>query len=269
MRRVDRQLAAARWARWPRRLRRRSPPRRVRSARPPARRASSRRAPCGRGGRGRGRSRRARSPPALSAWSALKTSISTWPSTSSRVANIIWLPLLVRIFLHSVTMPPTVTQEPSGLLREVGERAVDPGAQRLAHFGERVRGEVGAERLLLHRQQLGALELGGRDRRAVLGRLAGARLRRLALAEVEDRALAELRVLLRLLAGRLRRRQRLEHPLAGGPGRVERAALDQAFDRAFVDRAGVDPLAEVPDRGDRRCPRGRAGSPRPPRGRRS
>ena len=31
-------------------------------------------------------------------------------------------------------------------------------------------------------------------------------------------------------------------------GRVERAALDQALDRALVDRAGVDPLAEVPDR---------------------
>ena len=51
---------------------------------------------------------------ALSASSALKTSISTCPSTSSRVANIIWLPLLVRIFLQSTTIPPTVTQAPSG-----------------------------------------------------------------------------------------------------------------------------------------------------------
>ena len=70
-------------------------------------------------------------------------------------------------------------------------------------------------------------------------------------AEVEDRALAELRVLLRLLPRRLGGRQRLQHSLAGRPGRVERAALDQAFDRPFVDGAGVDPLAEVPDRGDR------------------
>ncbi len=58
---------------------------------------------------------------ALSASSALKTSISIWPSTSSSVANIIWLPLLVRIFLHSTTMPPTVTQEPS-CLRSSSER---------------------------------------------------------------------------------------------------------------------------------------------------
>ncbi len=41
-------------------------------------------------------------------------------------------------------------------------------------------------------------------------------------------------------------------PAPGRAGRVEGAALDQAFDRAFVDRARVDPLAEVPDRGDRR-----------------
>ena len=68
-----------------------------------------------------------------------------------------------------MTIPPTVTQAPSGLLAELGEGAVDPGAQRVADFGQRVRGEVGAERLLLQRQQLGAVELGGRDRRAVVG----------------------------------------------------------------------------------------------------
>ena len=71
-------------------------------------------------------------------------------------------------------------------------------------------------------------------------------------AEVEDRALAHLRVLLGLLAGRLGRRQDLQHPAPRGAGRVEGAALDQAFDRAFVDGARVDPLAEVPDRVDRR-----------------
>src|SRR4029077_18326337 len=72
------------------------------------------------------------------------------------------------------------------------------------------------------------------------------------LAEVEDRALAELGVLLRFLPRRLCRRQRLEHPFPGRPGGVEGAALDQAFDRPFVDSAGVNPLAEVPNRCDRR-----------------
>ena len=37
----------------------------------------------------------------------------------------------------------------------------------------------------------------------------------------------------------------LEHHPPRCPGRVERAALDQALDRALVDRARVDPLLEL------------------------
>ena len=43
--------------------------------------------------------------------------------------------------------------------RQVGERAVDRLAQRLAHLLQRMRGDEQADRLLLDRQQLGLLEL--------------------------------------------------------------------------------------------------------------
>ena len=69
--------------------------------------------------------------------------------------------------------------------------------------------------------------------------------------QVEDRALADLRVLLHLLAGGLGLLEHLEHSLARRAGRVERAALDQRLDRLLVDGAAVDALAEVPDRGER------------------
>src|SRR4051794_35767097 len=72
-----------------------------------------------------------------------------------------------------------------------------------------------------------------------------------AVAQVEDRTLAHLGVLLNLVAGRLRLGQHLEHPGARGAGRIERAALDQRLDRLLVDAAAVDALAEIPDRGDR------------------
>ena len=71
----------------------------------------------------------------------------------------------VRIFLASVMMPPTVTQSPSLRCGELGERAVDACAQRLAHLLERVRGDEQADRLLLDGEQLALVELLGRDRR--------------------------------------------------------------------------------------------------------
>ena len=69
-------------------------------------------------------------------------------------------------------------------------------------------------------------------------------------AEVEDRALADLRVELRLLARGLRRLEHGEHALAGRAGRAEGAALDQRLDRLLVHGAAVDALAEVPQRGE-------------------
>ena len=78
-----------------------------------------------------------------------------------------------------------------------------------------------------------------------------ARSRRCAgFGQVEDRALADQRVLLDLLAGRLRLLEHVQHALAARPGRAERAALDQRLDRLLVDRAVVDALAEVPQRGE-------------------
>src|ERR1019366_2569402 len=68
--------------------------------------------------------------------------------------------------------------------------------------------------------------------------------------EIEDRALTDLGVLLDLLAVGLRFLEDLQHPLAAGTGRAERATLDQRLDRLLVDRAVVHALAEVPDRGE-------------------
>ena len=65
----------------------------------------------------------------------------------------------------AVMMPPTVTQSPSRCSASSRERAVDRRAQRLAHLLERVRGDEQADRLLLDREQLGLVELLGRDRR--------------------------------------------------------------------------------------------------------
>ena len=39
-------------------------------------------------------------------------------------------------------------------------------------------------------------------------------------------------------------------PLRRGAGGAEGAALDQGLDRLLVDRAAVDPLAEVPQRAE-------------------
>ena len=65
---------------------------------------------------------------------------------------------------------------------------------------------------------------------------------------VEDRALADLGVLLGLLAGALGLLEDGEHALAGRAGGAERAALDQGLDRLLVHRPVVDALTEVPQR---------------------
>src|SRR6185437_6914582 len=122
---------------------------------------------------------------------------------------------------------------------------------------ERVRRDEQPDRLLLDRQQLGLVELLARDRRMHRPREArggcGARpVRRAvpAFCQVEDRTLADLRILLDLLARALRLLEHGEHALAARAGRTERAALDQGLDRLLVDGAVVDALAEVPQRGE-------------------
>ena len=128
------------------------------------------------------------------------------PSRSSSVANIMGSPF-ARADLLGLRDDPADRHPVAVLaLGELGERAVDLRAQRLAHLLERVRGDEQADRLLLDGQQLGLVELLGRDRR-VRGAANGGprrRRRRRVVAEVEDRALADLRVLLGLLPGALR-----------------------------------------------------------------
>src|SRR5271168_2824821 len=68
--------------------------------------------------------------------------------------------------------------------------------------------------------------------------------------EVEDRALADERILLDLLARPLGLLEHLEHALAARSGRAERAALDQRLDRLLVDRSAVHALAEIPQRNE-------------------
>jgi len=141
-------------------------------------------------------------------------------------------------------------------LRQLAERPVHDGQQRLADLLERVHREEQPDRVLLVRQQLVLLELGGRDRRVrgtgegrgcAVGWVGAVSLR---FEEVEDRPLPDLGVLLDLLAGALRLLQDLQHALARRAGRAEGPALDQRLDRALVDGLGVDALAELPDRGE-------------------
>ena len=161
-------------------------------------------------------------------------------------------------------MPPTVTQSLS--LRSVSSpswqsvRAPQRGAQRL----QGMRGDEQADRLLLDREQLRLLELLAGDRwvggpregrrRAVAdaeGRAGAARAGGLGRwGEIEDRTLADLQILLGLLAAALGLLEHLQHPLAARAGGAERAALDQRVDRLLVDGATVHTLAEVPQRAE-------------------
>src|SRR3954468_2400701 len=110
-----------------------------------------------------------------------------------------------------------------------------------------MRGEEGAERLLLEAEQLPLVKLLRPDRCMVPRRRAG--LLRSA-PEVEDRGLAQARVLLGLLAEGDRGGQDLQHPLSGGAGRVERSTFDEALHGALVDGTRVNLLTEVPERGE-------------------
>ena len=75
--------------------------------------------------------------------------------------------------------------------------------------------------------------------------------RRVVEAEVEDRALPREPVGGVTVAPPERGLEALEHPLARGAGRVERAALDERLERALVRDRRVDALGEVPDRLER------------------
>ena len=195
----------------------------------------------------------ARAPPRGRPAPCRTRSTSIAASRSSSVANIIGSPFLVRIRLAAVIIPPTVTQSPSRRSASSTSAAVDLGAQRRADLLERVRGDEQADRLLLGGQQLGAIELLGGDRRMAGARRTPARPAPSAGvgAEVEDRALADERVLLGLLARPLGLLEHREHALARVAGRAEGAALDQRLDRLLVDRAVVDAGAEVPQVAER------------------
>src|SRR5207244_7949208 len=119
------------------------------------------------------------------------------------------------------------------------------------------------DRFLLGGKQLRLVELLGRNRRMNRARdpstgasRPGLRRRaRPALGgpsrfEIEDRALADERVLLGLLPRRLGLLEDREHALAAGPGGAQRTTLDERLDRLLVHGAGVDPFAEVPQRGE-------------------
>src|SRR5436190_11399672 len=106
-----------------------------------------------------------------------------------------------------------------------------------------------AERLLLEAQQLALVVLLGRDPRVVS--LRGGLLLLDSEAEVEDRALAGEPVGMLAAAERERLVEHIEHALAGGAGRVERAALDERLERAAVHDLRVDALGEVPNGGER------------------
>ena len=156
------------------------------------------------------------------AYAELKTSSSTWPSRSSSVANIIGSPFFVRMRLHSAIMPPTVTHSPSPFSARSFRPHSTFARRARPHLLQRVRGEEEAERLLLPLVELLAVVGGGRHGWVLLAeRIGPAACDRLGV--VEDRPLAELRVLLRLRAGALRLRQDPEHSGTRRAERVERA----------------------------------------------
>ncbi len=133
------------------------------------------------------------------------------------------------------------------LVAQLGERAVDLRAQRVAHLLERVAGEEQAERLLLPLVELLALVRQRRHRQVVVGRPRRRRRRR-GRRSSPGRAARP--------AGASRRppgpaASRSSMPGAGAAERVERAALDQRLDRLLVHGAAVDAAAEVPDRRER------------------
>ena len=188
---------------------------RLERAPPPGRRASSRHDPCGRAGlaittiasaaRNSIEPRRPCRSPASRPGPRRRRG---WRTTIGRAV------LRTGCRLNSVTMPPTVTQEPSCLSARLRERAVHPGAQRILDLRERVRGEEGAERLLLEPQQLALVELLGRGSARGAGR-DGARAPRRPPPRSKIEPWPEPRVLLGLLAEGRRRRQRLQHAPAG------------------------------------------------------
>src|SRR3954464_14995456 len=107
-------------------------------------------------------------------------------------------------------------------------------------------GDPQTERLFLEVEELALLVLVRRDR-GVMARLGLAGL----LEQVEDRALALVAGVVLAAAPGERLVEDVDHALARGAGRVERAAFDQRLERALVDDLRVDPLGEVPDRLER------------------
>src|ERR1700727_3620642 len=95
-----------------------------------------------------------------------------------------------------------------------------------------------ADRLLLDGEQLSLVELLSGDRRMDRAHQTGAgssALRRIArLAEVEDRALPDLCILLHLLPVRLRVLEHVEHAFAARATRAAGAPLDQSPHRLFL-----------------------------------
>ena len=229
----------------------RSPPAWARTARSPARPASSRRAPCGR--RGRARSRAGRRPTCASlrrvgrvedqhlhlaarGRRASRTSSArrTWCGSAS----------------PAVISPPTVTQAPSGLLRELGERAVDRAraARRARRRADGSRGRCRASPSPSAAARRARTRPPGSAGSARRGPRAAARP---ASSRSKIDPWPESASSCAFCARRLRLAEHVQHALARRAGRVERAALDQALDRLLVDGARVDPRAEVPDRGER------------------
>ena len=156
--------------------------------------------------------------PSAAASAFSKTTISTSPSRSSSVANIMFAPLrgadLLGLGDHAADLHPLAVLA----LGDLGDRAVGLHLQRLAHALERVLGDEDADRLLLDRQQLGRSNSSRRDRRVRRARRTRpSRPSSPKPAEVEDRALADLRVLLGLLARRLRGSSTSSMPLRVAP----------------------------------------------------
>ena len=130
---------------------------------------------------------------------------------------------------------------------ELRERRVGLAPELLTHAGQRMLGDVEAERLLLEAEEVGLLVLARRDHGVVAdGDVLGA-------AGVEQRALPEQTIGGVLLRPGDDHLEELQHPFSRLPlgNVVEGATLDQRLERTLVHELRIDALGEVPDRRER------------------
>ena len=169
------------------------------------------------------------------------------PSTSSRVAKAMRLPLLVVLSLNALTCPSSSTRAPVAAGGQVGGAQ---GADAGAPSPGTARGGGPRGRSPAPPARRPASPPAATRARAPPARPARPAWRLAPPEHVEQRDLPFLAVALLALAAVHRLVERGEEAGPRALQRIERARLDQALDHAPVDQAQVDARAEVVERGE-------------------